>query len=316
MPTEWKQETLQAYIDDGVQESQRIEYKAAEALGKSDPRKIQITKDVSAMANAAGGIIIYGMREHDAPEKRHLPEKLDGIDRTIFTREWLDQVINGVEPRINGLVIHPVELDIGHNLTAYVVEIPQSSTAHQARDYRYYRRYNFECLRMHDHEVRDVMNRATTPSVDVRFAYATIGAVSGALHEYRLAVVITNQGVQVVNHYKLEFTFPNIDLLLSQSGGWISLGSQDEAVSQYLQIEHNDSVEITEKGLEIHIKYRSENVLFPADEEDLSQAIGCKYYVDTGVYHRRWEMSLKWTVYADHMPPKSGEVPFSDLMKF
>jgi len=315
LPTEWKQETLQAYINDEVQESQEIEYKAANALGKSDSKKVQVTKDVSAMANAAGGIIIYGMREHDTTEMRYLPERLDGIDRTVLSREWLDQVINGIAPRINGLVIHPVELDIGTNLTAYVVEIPQSSTAHQARDYRYYRRYNFECLPMHDHEVRDVMNRATTPSVDVRFTYVTIGAVSGALHKYRLAVVITNQGVQVVNHYKLEFTFPNIDLLLSQSGGWISLGSQDEAVPQYLQIQPNDSVEITEKGLEIHIKYRSDNVLFPADEEDLSQAIGCMYCVDNRVYHRMREMSLKWTLYADHMPPKSGEVPFSDLMK-
>jgi hypothetical protein len=33
------------------------------------------------------------------------------------------------------------------------------SLAHQARDYRYYKRHNFNALPMEDYEVRDVMNR-------------------------------------------------------------------------------------------------------------------------------------------------------------
>ncbi|MBI4641109.1 MAG: hypothetical protein HY731_10470, partial [Candidatus Tectomicrobia bacterium] len=45
------------------------------------------------------GTIIYGVKEYLAPDKKHLPEKLDGIDRTQFSKEWLEQVINGnIEP--------------------------------------------------------------------------------------------------------------------------------------------------------------------------------------------------------------------------
>ena len=45
------------------------------------------------------------------------------------------------------------------HIPSTVVEIPKSLTAHQARDLRYYRRYNFESVAMVDYEIRDVMNR-------------------------------------------------------------------------------------------------------------------------------------------------------------
>jgi hypothetical protein len=50
----------------------------------------------------------------------------------------------------------------GPNDVAYVVEIPQSETAHPALDNRYYKRFNFESVPMADHEIRDVMHREVT----------------------------------------------------------------------------------------------------------------------------------------------------------
>ena len=116
--------------------------------GASDGKKTEITKDVSAMANSAGGLIIYGIREFDDKAKRHLPEKIDPIDRTLFSREWLEQVINNIRPRIDKLRITPVPVDPNAhpNSVVYVVEIPRSITAHQDSDLRYYRRYNFQYL--------------------------------------------------------------------------------------------------------------------------------------------------------------------------
>jgi hypothetical protein len=85
-----------------------------------------------------GGTIIYGIKEYDDPARKHLPERIDGIDRGQFSSEWLEHVINNIRPRIDGLVIDPVELNTGPNDVAYVVEIPQSITAHQATGYRGY----------------------------------------------------------------------------------------------------------------------------------------------------------------------------------
>ena len=96
---QWNQAEVQRYIDNGREESHTLDYKAADSLGKGDGKKSEISKDISAMANSAEGTIIYGVKEYLDPDKKHLPEKLDGIDRTQFSKEWLEQVINGnIEP--------------------------------------------------------------------------------------------------------------------------------------------------------------------------------------------------------------------------
>ena len=58
MGNEWTKGRMEQLIRDGVEESQTLEYKGAGSLGKSDDRKTEITMDVSAKVNAAGGVII------------------------------------------------------------------------------------------------------------------------------------------------------------------------------------------------------------------------------------------------------------------
>lgn len=159
---------LNQLIKDGVEESQQLEYKAAQALLNRDVIK-DIAKDVSAMANASGGVIIYGIKEHSGVEKKHLPEAITPIRRDQFSKERLEQIINSnISPKIEGTTIHPIALS--ESEVAYVVEIPQSQTAHQSiKDYLYYRRYNFEVLPMQDYEIRDVMNRLKHPKIEMDF---------------------------------------------------------------------------------------------------------------------------------------------------
>jgi hypothetical protein len=163
MTNRWDEARIQQLIDDEIEESVTLDYKASAALGKTDGKKKEISKDVTAMANSAGGTIIYGVSEHQQANKQHLPKSIDPIDRTKFSKEWLEHVINSnTHPRIEGLVIHPVGLASGSTDAVYVVEIPQSTVPHQARDFRYYKRYNFESLPMLDYEVNDVRNRRST----------------------------------------------------------------------------------------------------------------------------------------------------------
>src|SRR2546422_294753 len=122
---EWTKQRLDQMLDDDVEESLTVEYKRADSLGKTDPKRVEITKDVSSFANSAGGVIIYGIAEHDEPAKRHLPHCLDLIRRAEFSREWLEQVIQTIQPRIDGLVIHPVTIDDQAGTVCNIVEIPQ-----------------------------------------------------------------------------------------------------------------------------------------------------------------------------------------------
>src|SRR5574341_2350260 len=107
----WSQSTIEQYIKGQIQENLNLEYKSAKALSRDDRSISEISKDVSAMANSQGGLIIYGIKEFDEEEKRHLPEKIEPIDQTVFTKEWLEQiVVSNIRPKIQGLVIHPVQI--------------------------------------------------------------------------------------------------------------------------------------------------------------------------------------------------------------
>lgn len=163
----WTEEKIQQYIDDGYEESLTLEYKAAGAVLKRPDRNPEIHRDVSAFANSAGGIIIYGVKEFSG-DKKHLPEKIDPISRKAFSKEQLEHIIGGIQPRIAGIVIHSVSIGADPDHCCYVVEILQSDTAHQATDFCYYRRHNFERLPMEDYEIREAMNRAKHPKIDVK----------------------------------------------------------------------------------------------------------------------------------------------------
>ena len=312
MENKWDKVRVQQYIDDCVEESSTLDYKAANALGKNDGKKKEITKDVSAMANSAGGIIVYGIKEYDAPDKKHLPEKLDGIDRIEFSKEWLEHIINNIQPRIEGLTIYPVDKDPGRNHVVYVVEIPKSTTAHQASDYRYYKRFNFESIPMEDYEVRDVMNRLTTPNAQVEFGY--IGPkIEERTHSYTLKIIVKNLGFQVINNFKLKFTFPNYGLHFQHSPGIVPQSQYPMRYGRivYPKDKNNDHV----------LTYHSAEKLFPEDEVDVGKEIKLQYEIDDEAY-KKIELSCKqdhflsWILYADNMLPKRDKIPFSKLHNY
>ena len=127
---------LEYLIKSGAEESVHIEYKAAGALELTDYKKHEISKDVSAMANADGGIIVYGIYEED-----HIPKGYSFINGNTFSKEWLEQVINSkIKRRIPELTIDVIRLGNKINQSVYVVKIPRSAEApHMASDGRYYK---------------------------------------------------------------------------------------------------------------------------------------------------------------------------------
>lgn len=152
---------LQKLVDGGIEESLTLEYKSSAALTKDDKKRDEMCKDVSAMANSAGGQIIYGIEETG-----HKPSRVDEGTSAI-NREWIEQVLNSrISPRIEGLLIKPIQLKSGFG---YVVTVPQASSRapHQAPDHRYYRRYNFQAVPMADYEIRDMLRRSSTPDLEV-----------------------------------------------------------------------------------------------------------------------------------------------------
>ena len=164
MFTNFSEIELSELITNQLEENLYFDYKGADSLLKNDGKKREISKDVSAFVNSDGGTIIYGIKEFDDIPKRHLPERIEPIDRTIISKEWIEQVISSnIQPKISGLIITPIQLASSINHVVYVVTIPKSNTAHQASDKKYYKRYNFESVAMDDYEVKDIFNRQLSP---------------------------------------------------------------------------------------------------------------------------------------------------------
>lgn len=198
----WDEDLVVRMIADGIEESLHLDYKAAGSLAKQ--KKDEIVKDVTAFANSDGGVIIYGVREHSANDKKHLPERLDPIDRAEFSKEWLEHVIANAAPRMPNIRIHPIPISTDPAKCLYVVEIPKGETAHQSADCKYYRRYNFESVAMRDHEIRDVMNRIKVPRLEIE---AYLG-IRNPWEESSLIFKIRNVSNRIARNYAIAVKMP------------------------------------------------------------------------------------------------------------
>ncbi len=291
----WTRERLEQYIANAVEENLTLEYKRANSLGKADGKKADIVKHVSAFANSSGGVLIFGIAEFDEQDKRHLLQRIDPVNRGEFSKEWLEQIIQSIQPRIEGVNIHTVAIDKQRNAGCYVVEIPKSHTAHQARDHVYYKRHNFNVLPMEDYEVRDVMNRRKHP----RLA-AAIQAVRNPDGKGNILVKLTNTGPVLAKSYMVDLEVP-INL-----GGSIS-------VEEPAYLDHRD-------GKYYYAFRLGQNLtrmpLFP------DSSVMLRREFSTGVTVRGLDGSLlqsmehaSVTVYADEMPALRASIPGEDIIR-
>jgi len=227
----WQESDLLALISSGEKESLILEYKACDALGPSDGKKNEVSKDVSAFANSAGGTIVYGMVENG-----HIPTNLDvGFLLTAISKEWLEQVINSrVQRRIDGIVIHEVELTtISPGRVAFVVSIPQSIRApHQAHDKRFYKRFNFESVPMEEYEVRDTSRRGEAPDLSVRFNARLAGNTAAQGEEPHLFSIAISATITNESPVPAEYIVINIfvDKRLALSGPLSGLRATGERI--------------------------------------------------------------------------------------
>jgi hypothetical protein len=197
----WNRERVEQLIKDQVEEHLSLDYKAAGALEKNDKKRIELTKDVSAIANSSGGLLIYGVFETE-----HVPGGFDPVKRSVISKEWIEQVIQTIQPRIDGIFIHAISLSPDGEEVCYVVDVPKSTTAHMAQDQRYYKRFNFTSCPMQDYEVRDVMNRRTHPHVK---ASIFVNRNTNRIEQTGVILVkVENVGSVMARHIMAELEMP------------------------------------------------------------------------------------------------------------
>ncbi len=165
------EEDIQKLINNEVEESLHLEYKACDALEKKEGCKKELSKDVSSFANSDGGTIIYGVIERD-----NKPITIDvGFDPNDISKEWIEQVINSrISPKIEDIIITPIPLSNSDKFL-YLIKIPKSDKApHQASDKKYYKRYNFQSVPMEEYEIRELYFRNIISQTEFRKLQAQV----------------------------------------------------------------------------------------------------------------------------------------------
>ncbi|MCD8403912.1 AlbA family DNA-binding domain-containing protein [Tenacibaculum finnmarkense] len=192
-------------IEDEIEESIHLDFKAADSLNKQDKKKMELAKDVSSFANSAGGYIIYGINE-----KNHKADSLSFVDGEIFTKEWIEQIIQTrIQRKIDDLKIIPIRVDGDLKKSIYIVKIPESYSApHMTSDKRFYKRYNFESVQMEEYEIRNLYNRNGKSKLKIGSVSSSGKAITKNINEKNinfktLYFNIENKSKTIERDYKL-----------------------------------------------------------------------------------------------------------------
>jgi hypothetical protein len=99
-------EDIDALVQNAVCERRDTEYKQ-QLPGGSDEEAREFLADVSSLANASGGDLIYGVRDKrdDKGQPTGIPEAVDGLGRInsdAEERRLLNMLRDGIDPRIPG----------------------------------------------------------------------------------------------------------------------------------------------------------------------------------------------------------------------
>ncbi len=170
-----------------LEESPSLEFKACNELKvgsdywhrdeikKRIPESIreELSRDVSAMLNAAGGVIVYGILEL---KKDKRAKSLDAsnifrpeAEHNVTPEKVTDWLRTSIQPPPSVSVYRVFEGEPEDASAWYlVVEAPQGQLAYMAMDKRFYKRVGNVVKPMEQYEVVDVMNRARGAALNVR----------------------------------------------------------------------------------------------------------------------------------------------------
>jgi hypothetical protein len=153
---EWTAATVERLVTDEHVESLTLEFKR-ELPFASATDKAEVAKDVSAMANLAGGLIVYGIEEREGKGGVKIAGRgvplIPGKTVPPDAAHWLDDVIAGlVVPRPSVRVRALATKDDGVYVVVRVA--PSVEDLHMVRG-RFYRRTEQAARPMSEPEVRD-----------------------------------------------------------------------------------------------------------------------------------------------------------------
>jgi hypothetical protein len=193
-PRDWTAAHILQLIADQIEEGQGLEYKRElDLTGGSNYQRKEAAKDASGMANAQGGVIIYGVDEGSLSDGRQVPvEAVPVHDGTV--RDRLEAILDSaVTPRLN-VATKLVEASGGGYFLIVEVQ-PPVGPPHMVTSYgehRHYVRRGFQTVPIEQHEIEaayasyaHAQDRADTLMRDLPLIPPIRGVSSGNLTAIR-----------------------------------------------------------------------------------------------------------------------------------
>lgn len=142
---------VNAWVAAGAAESTTLEFKA-QPWGNSDDAKRECLKDITALANTRGGLIVVGIVESNNAASGVAPLSTEDAERE---RGRINNLIHdGVEPRLYGVDIESVPVDGGLVLA---IAVPRSaSRPHRITSRRHNRFWLRNSTGVHEANVADL----------------------------------------------------------------------------------------------------------------------------------------------------------------
>ncbi|MDB6132922.1 MAG: hypothetical protein JWM59_1165 [Verrucomicrobiales bacterium] len=224
---------LRNFLDEEHHESVSLDYKDGTALNntfkkflektipnsqKSRERsrlereyKEKLTRHVTGIANAEGGLLIYGII--DPKKSQDGSTRFSPVDGKECDVENIDKMLDEIDPPIKGCRSIRIDLDEIDHLggCCVVIEIPKSPLVHQAINGAFYIRRGTQTKIMKTDEVRQAMNRSRYPLVSCDLSLQIPGPMwmgTGAPGSIRIR--ITNSSEVFCSKYYLRILFPLI----------------------------------------------------------------------------------------------------------
>jgi len=201
---------IENLIKNKIQEDTNLDYKTPD-FSKGDFNK-ELAKDVSAMANSDGGIIIYGIQEEN-----HFPKEIMWIEKDEGYCERIAQIINSkIFRKIEDIKIKKI-LSEDKTKFVIVIEIPKSDVApHQIHEdssqRRYYKRHGSITEQMEHYEIEDLFFKRKRPALKIG-----LRSISKERDKPAFEIYLENEGKVVAEQTYIKLKTPhewNID-------GWL-----------------------------------------------------------------------------------------------
>ena len=310
---------ITALIEGRAQESATLEFKAGAALARERSGPAELVKDITALANAAGGRIVYGISEGKGDAGVKFAESLSPVLDPKATGDWITQVVAAqTGPRLTRFSVLEIAVPDGKNgERVLVVDVDAGDTAHQSSlDHRYYQRVGALVLPMEDFQVRDVMGRRTTPKIDVKLIRSS-GEQTQERHLYQFWPVLRNDGAVTLERWRLVIDFPQLAIDDLRLGQQMLNGVERQA----LTLDSIDCHRITYNGSSQQFVRGGHADLHPGEWLRLDNSIGLPtipLVVTQATYRALADVkaAIKWRLFIPNNRPIEGSLAFTEWCNF